>query len=458
MFIRETHILKYVSVIFIFLNVTLQGISQETAPWYLLPGVHQQSYSTPAVQNESAKLVVGLPFLAGISGTWNANTPFDALFSKGFSYSLERFYNQLEPQGSASASGRLSMFYASLRHADYTFRLSVSERFLGTGKFDRDIVKIIRDGTQPYFGANENFGEAGFHFQFFRELSFGVSKRVWESLDIGIAPKILFGKAAFDGSGLQVSVETDKENNMLLVKPEGTFWMAGPLAYNYSPVYYRTEFRTNFYPGDYFFQPRNLGFAVDFGVIYRPNEFAELSASLLDFGFTSFKYNTYDVDFSEPANFSEDNLYQSTNPDGENYLEPREAIRAFRDSLSFLINAEETDSRKMAPMPATINLSARTRVSEKLTGGVNNQFTWFRNKPRNYFTAFIQSYTGKKVGLAASLSLYNLSDIRPGFGVSYTSSRIQFYFSSNNILPIIQPASAKHLNLSVGINFLFDTQ
>ena len=450
--------MKYIGWFCFFLLITISGKSQETSSLFLLSGVPQSSVFNPALQNENDKLVIGVPFLSGLSGSWNANSPFDALFSKGFSYNVGRLYDELKPRGEANASGQLSMFYASLKHNDYTFRLSVSERMYANGIFDRDIVKIIRDGTEPYYGANENFGKADFHFQYFRELSFSVSKNIWKGLDIGIAPKILFGRMGFDARELSLSVETDTGNDILLVKPEGSFLMSGAFNHVYYPEFDRSVFLADFYPGDYFFQPRNLGFAIDWGIVYRPDKFTELSASLLDIGFTTLKYNTFNVDFAVPARYSEDDLYQSTNPDGENYLEPREALLIFSDTVSYLINVEEATERTLTFLPVTLNLSGKYHFSERVSGGINNQFTWFRNQPRNLFAAFIQARTGRRVELAGSLSVLNLSAVRPGFGVSWTLPKIQFYFSSNNILGIIQPTSSKHLNLSIGMNLLFDTQ
>ncbi len=450
--------MKFIGWIFFFLMIAFKGKSQETSPLFLLPGVSQSSVFNPALQNKNDKLVVGLPFLSGIYGTWNANAPFDALFSKGFSYNVSRFYDALEPLGKASASGRISLFYASLKHNDYTLRLSVSERIVATGGFDRDIVKIIRDGTRPYLGTNEYFGEADFHFQHFRELSFGVSKRIWENLDVGISPKILFGKMGFEAKELSLSVEADAGNEELLLKPEGSLLIAGPMVHQYYPEVDRSIFLADIYPGDYFFQPRNLGFALDFGLNYRRNEFSEFSASLLDVGFTTLKHNTFEIDFSGPARFSEDDLYQSIDPDSEYYLEPREALLAFGDSVSYIINVEDATKRTLTFLPVTLNISGKYQFSKKVTAGINNQFTWFRNQPQNLFAAFIQTRSGKGVELAGSLSVLNLSAIRPGFGITWTLPKFQFYFSSNNILGIIQPTSSKHLNLSLGINLLFDTE
>ncbi len=350
------------------------------------------------------------------------------------------------------------MFFASLKHNNYTFRLSVSERIFAEGAFDRDIVKIIRDGIEPYYGNDEYFGSADFHFQHFRELSFGVSRRFWEKLDMGISPKLLFGRMAIIGSDVELSVQTDTDNSELLVKPEGAFLLSAPFNYERHWFFEEYLFMADIHPGDYFFQFRNLGAAIDWGTIYRPNKVSEFSVSVLDLGFTTYKYNTFDVHFAEPARYSQEDLYQSTNPGGNNYLEPREAMIAFGDTLAFLIDARKKGKSVLKMLPLTFNLSGKYQFSEKSTAGINNQFTWFINKPRNLFSAFIQSQTGKRITLAGSLSVYNLSAIRPGFGMSWTLPGFQFYFSTNNILGIIQPTSSKHLNLSVGMNLLFDTQ
>jgi hypothetical protein len=450
--------LKFFGVLVFFLMVAFNGKSQETAPLFLLPDVSQSAVYNPAAASNQGKLIIGLPLLSGVSVNWQANSPFDALFSKGFSYSVSRLYDQLRERGKATATGRVSLFYASLAHNNYTFRLSVVERVVGSGAFDRDIVKIIRDGTSRYYGKDEYFGEADFHFQHFRELSFGISKRVWNDLEVGIAPKILFGKLGFMGSNLQLSVETDGSSEELLVKPEGNFILSAPFKYEYNEFLETSVFVADAHPGDYFFQPRNLGLALDGGVIFRPSKFSEISASLLDIGFTTLKHHTYNVDFIAPARYAKEDLYQSTNPDGENYLEPREALLAFGDTANYMIDAKETDDRKWFWMPLTVNISGKYRFSQKVTTGLNNQFTWFQNRPRNLLTVFVHSQPRKKLRMAGSLSVLNLATVRPGFGISWTNSNWQFYFASNNILGIFQPTSSKHLNLSLGMNLLFDTQ
>ena len=444
-------------VIVLFLSFCQNLKGQETGPHFLLPGISQTSLFNPAHINETDKLVLGVPLFSGIYGNWNANVPVNSFFFDGFSYSFSKLYNELAPQGKVDASARASVFYASLNHNDFTFSLSVSERFLSAGTFDRDIVKLIRDGTMAYYGTNEYFGQGDFQFQHFRELAFGISKRVWSGLDIGIRPKLLFGRIYFDARGVQLSVETDQERKQLLVKPEGSFKLAGPFTHNRNELYNFSSFKANIFPGDYFFQPRNMGFALDFGAVFRPNKSFEFSFSLLDAGLTTFKHNAFDVEFSRAARYSEYRLYQSHSPDENNYIEPREALKVFGDSVSYIIDVVDAASRSLILLPVKLNISGKYNFSETLTAGVNNQFSYFHERPRNLFSAFVQSRLSDKTTLSGGLSLYNFSAVWPGLGISHTSGKFQIFFSTNNISGIIQPAATKHLNLCLGINLLFDT-
>lgn len=431
--------------------------AQDTGGYYLLPGVSQQSFFNPASQNKSAKLVIGIPLLSGIHGNWSLSTPLNSLFSEGFSYSFERFYDALGQRGKATVSGSLSMFYAALRTRDYSISLSVSERMFSTGAFDRGIVKLIRDGTANYFGSSEDFGATSFHLNYYRELALGVSKTIWDELHVGIRPKILFGKIFFDTRDLQFSVETDTENNELLLQPEGSYTFSGPFQKN-GQVSGVSSFSAHVLPGDYFFQPRNLGVAIDLGAVFRPAEFYEFSFSLLDAGFAGFKHNTFNVDFSGSSRFSENTLYQSHTPGEANYREPREAIKAFGDSVSYIIDVAEANERTLTLLPFHLNVSGKYRFSKTFSAGINNRFSSFEKQTWNVFSAFVQAVPHKRVELAGSLSFIDFSFLRPGIGVNYTLEMFQFFFSSNNILGIIQPSASKHLNLHFGINLLFDTK
>ena len=444
--------------VFLFWFVVFEVSSQESASLYYLPGISQTSMENPAFQSQSGKLVIGMPFLSGISGQWNSSVPLNALFSKGFSYSFHRFYDSLDENGQFQASAGATMFYASLTHNEFSFSLSVSERGFSEGIFDREIIRIIRDGIQDFFGSNENLGNATIHLTHYRELAAGVSKQLWKGLNVGIRPKILFGKFHFSGENSNLSVETKSNPEQLLLKTEGNFVLAGPLEHVRDSTYQLSTFFADFSPGDYFFQARNLGVALDVGVIFKPDKFSEISLSLADAGIIGFRHKTYDADFTRPVIYRPQSFYQSSNPDEFNYLEPREAIIAFGDSVSFVTDVNEARMRTFSSLPLKINIAGKYIFSEKLTAGFHNQFKNYKLEPLNLFSVFATATLNPKFAFYGSLALLNVQNVFPGFGASYTTNWLQIYFTSNNISGIIQPMATKQLNLSFGINFLFDTQ
>ncbi len=432
--------------------MTWGGVTaQETSPLFFLPGVPQASLENPALQNRSGKLVVGIPILSGIHFNMNSNMAFNYLFSDGFSYSFHRFYDAMDDKGNIQAGINVAVFFASLKHNNLTYSISVSEKGVANGNFDREIVKLIRDGLIEYYGTDQLIGSGTLQFRHYKELSVGVAGELWEGFDIGIRPKLLFGKYFFDTNEFDVVVSTDSQNNDLLVGIEGVYSMSAPLSYDES-------FRASIFPGDYFFQAKNLGVAFDAGFVLQSGNGIEWSVSLLDFGAIGFNNKTFAMDVPRPFRYSQDKLYQSHTKAPVGWKEPREALRQFADSLSYFLEVESTNNRTVSMLPVKLNAAAKVNVSEKTTLGLSNQFIYFRHQPINIVSAFTNLKFGTRFELAGNLSLYNLNEIAPGLGALYSARRTQFFLATNNILGFLYPTSAKHLNLSLGMNFLFDTE
>ena len=453
-------VVKKAGFVFILFIMSAYSIvmAQETSSLYLLSDIPQASFENPAIQNKTGKLVIGLPFLSGTYADWNASVPFNSLFSEGFSYSFHRFYDSLDDKGNAWAGAGISMFFISLHHNNNTFTLSVSERGFSAAEFDREIVRFIRDGTMDFYGVNENLGSASFFIRHYREVAAGISKRVREWLDFGIRPKILFAKLNFETQDLNFSVETVEEKDRLHLRPEGSFILTGPFLHKRDTVYNFSRFNANFSPGDYFFQLRNLGIALDMGVIFRPGKLSEWSLSLIDAGMIGFRYNSFDVKFNRPVKYSRFTPYQSHSPDNSYYIEPREALRAFGDSVSYIIDVKDSEKRFFSTLPLKLNARFKYKINEKTTAGVSNQLLLYKGYPQNRFTPYIETILLSGFRVYGSLTLLNSSALLPGLGFSFTGKRLQYYFAGNNIPGIVQPTSAKHLNLCFGINLLFHTQ
>jgi hypothetical protein len=274
----------------------LAGKGQETSPLIFLPGVPQASFENPAIHNQTGKLTIGIPVLSGIYANWNSNVSYNSLFSNGFDYNFNNLYNALDENGNIQSGAEVMLFFASVKHKKTTLSFSVLERGTSSGKINREIVKMANDGIMGMYGPSRTIGPSSFNFWHYREVGFGIATAYSPGIDIGIRPKLLFGKYYMNTGDFNLQIDTDSENEKLLVFPTGTYKMSGPLLYI-------KEFKANIFPGDYFFQLRNLGFAVDAGAVIRPNKDAEISFAITDAGFIGYGHNIFDMNMGRPLQY-----------------------------------------------------------------------------------------------------------------------------------------------------------
>jgi hypothetical protein len=431
--------------------ISLSVKAQETSPLIFLPGVPQASFENPAIHNKTGKLAIGIPVLSGLYANWNSNVSYNSLFTDGFNYDFNSLYNSLDDNGDVQTGARIMLFFASVKHKKTTLSFSVMERITSAGKIHRDLIKLVNDGIIGMYGTSQTLGPSSFNMWHYREVGFGISRVYSTGIDIGIRPKLLFGKYYMNTGDFNLQINTDTQNEELHVLPTGTYKMSGPLLYI-------EDFKANIFPGDYFFQLKNLGFAMDAGAVIRTATNAELSFAVTDIGFIGFGHNIFDMNMGRALRYSKENLYQSDKPGNGRYIEPWQAIKNISDSVSYWLEVYSAEKRAISILPVKMNVAAKYHVSETFSFGVSNQLSIYRKQPINVFSLFAHKNFREKMELAGMLSLYNIREVMPGIAASYSFRRSQIYIATNNIWGILQPASSKHLNLCFGMNFLFDTQ
>ncbi|WP_340111693.1 DUF5723 family protein [Maribellus mangrovi] len=448
------------SLILIVLSIlafVIPGKSQDGNPLQFLPGVSQSSLFNPAHQNKTEKLVIGIPLISGSTFDWKANFSIDYIFSKNFAYSFANFYNELGEPGDAVANLEIPMIYLSWRTEEHNFSFSIRDRVYATAYFDDEILNFLDLGIQPYYGKSEEFGPITFKSIYYRELALGYSYKIWDGFSVGIRPKLLFARFYYDVPELYISVSTDTEQEQLLMTPNGTYTLSAPVDVNYIEEIGATTIRPNPRPTDYIFNFHNLSPAIDLGLNYKFDNGPEISASVLDLGYVGFKHNTYDIEFTDAIRYNEADLYQSKYPDQPSYKEPKLALQDFSDSIPFVTLAESIDNRVIEQIPLKIAGSLKQEISNKMELGLSAQLTHTKSYTDNYISGFMHTQLGEKVNLAATVNLLNFNKFLPGIAASYTGRWVQYYISTNNITGFVKPTSAKYLNLSFGVNFLFST-
>lgn len=432
--------------------------AQNGSPLQFLSKVSQSSLANPAFHNQTEKLVIGLPVLSGATFGWNANFSPNYIFSENFSYSFDNFYQLLGEPGNAASSATLPLIYLSLLKNNKTYSLSISEKILVSGNFDHEILKFIDLGLIPYYGKEEEYGPISLKTQIYRELAFSYAQKIDKNWSVGIRPKVLFGKFFYDIENMYLNVQTLNDQQLMQIIPNGSYQISGPIDVQFDPLENKTIIKPDLTAGDYFFKFKNLGAGIDFGFSYTPNQNTTIALAVVDLGFTTLKYRSYNNTFTGTIDYAEENLYQSTNPDAPNYFEPKEALLALTDSLPYVTSAETFTKRQYQLLPVKINLMATQHLNDRMKLNFSDNLSYHKGEAKNYLSAYFNILLGTRFELSSGVNLYNTEQILPGFACSYTEKGAQVYLATNNIYKLVQPSKAKNINLCLGVNFLFSTQ
>lgn len=437
--------------------VGFSAYAQHGNPLQFLSNISQSSQINPAFQNTNEKMVVGLPLIGGTTLNYNANFAINDFHTADFSFDYQNFYNALNEYGDAFSLAQVPIIYLSLKRKNKNYSFSVTERFIGDANFNSEILNFFAQGLQPYSGENETIDPISIKANYFREIAVGYSEEIWKGFSLGIRPKIMFGKFYYKVDNIDVTIETIEEQELLRVKPEGKLTVSGPLKVVFDEDNEYESVKPDMNAGDYFFKPKNMGAGIDLGLTYNINKETEVSIAILDLGFTSINYKAYDIIFDDALHYNTNNLYQSHNPDAPNYWSPQLAARTMNDSIPYITDVESIGKRRYEALPIQLTAQLKYKLPNNLKVGAANHFTYYKNHSTNFFTGFIHAYLGENFETVATLNIYNLDTIMPGIGGSYSGKSVQYYFSTNNILELVRPTSAKNINLCFGVNFLFPT-
>lgn len=439
------------------LQTTNKALAQDGNPLQYLSRVSQSSRYNPAYQNKTDKLIIGLPLFSGNSFEWDANFSSDYIFTNGFSYSFEKFYQRLNEPGDAITTLTIPIFSLSYKEKNQTFGFSIADKILVYSNFDNEILNFIAQGLKPYYGNDDNFGPISLKLKIYREVGFSYAKQANKKLSLGFEAKVLFGKFYYEMEDLNVETKTLQSQNLLQIIPKGTYKISGPLSLTKNGE--KLEIRPDLSPGDYLFKFKNMGIALDLGLTYEAQDQTTFSFSVIDLGFTTMLDNAYNITYNGTLDYKEESLYQSSDPAAPgSYIEPKAAIIAMTDSLPYISSAQAIIDRKYELLPIKINAQLSRQINKRMQIGVSDNFTYVKNNSDNFLAAFLYTTLGERFELATNIVCKDFEKIYPGLGFSYTAHSSQFYLSTNNIYRLLQPSSAKNINLCFGVNFLFSTQ
>ncbi len=449
-----SNIKKYVFALIFIVPFFRANAQFNVSTYQLFETLPQANLLNPAILPNN-KIVIGLPALSSIYMKTETTLSASNLFRRAENDSLvintEELTKNIYKNYKISALADVQIFL---------FGLNLDNGYINVGMRLRSDSRVLFPGEifrWALFGPGDDRSSNRLDFEDFKvqsmtfmETAFGYTHRISSFFNAGARIKILSGIGVLKGSqtgGITLSPEV-----IDFKITDFSYQSAGiPLTDNGS-VGVNTDFYSN-NPSEALFQG-NGGFAFDFGATFKPIRDLELSASVIDIGYISWKENLNTITIPNVE-------YKFTGIDARDFILGDNAVQDQQneiDSLANLLKPQlETTESFTTPLSAKATLSARYLVGERNYVGATLYSDFFRGTLDPVFALNYQARFGKVLSLVTGLAFQNRSINNLLFGFVFKPGPFQFYLLSDRLNSVFFPARADEFNFRLGMNLVFGT-
>ncbi|MEZ5042416.1 MAG: DUF5723 family protein [Saprospiraceae bacterium] len=424
----------------VFLVGTTTLEAQRNLNFYNFSNVMQRSHMNPSFIPE-AKLTIAVPGLSSIGFGVSNN---------GFSYrqagvknaitgsrklDFEMALGSIAENNFISFDGGVEILGVGLRLGKHFFYGSLSDHVETSIHYPYGAIDILADDQNDVIsqGGIYDFSELMFQSSHYRSMALAYAREMNEKLNLGVRVKLLAGLENI----------YSKNNGLIFSSFE-----AGSGS-NPDPAYYTVENNIQvmgaglhrFRHGKPFplFVEGNYGISVDLGGQYKINEDLEVSASVNNLGFLKWNSELTSAEIGDPM-IDVDQL--------DDFL---------TDYLDQVVTDVTTAADSKLPayktsLNADVYAGLRYQVLPEQFFGVVANPRFYKNKVDlgASFSYHMKVLNWLNAGVA--YSIYNNTYVNLGLGLAIKLGPVQGYFSTDNVLGFIAPATAHAANAKMGLN------
>lgn len=449
--------------LFVWLLLSLNLLAQEDLTMYSMNNVQQSLYVNPATKLKH-KVNIGLPIISSVyfdimNNTFIPKYAFSVNGNGVTTIQTENLIKKWKPRNYLGVNTRIDIlsFGFTIKEKNY-FSFSLRDNFMYRLTLPEGLLELPLVGNAN-FDQNDgvvDLAGLGFDLNYYRSWALGYQRAINEKLRLGGALKFNQGIANVH------------------VKRSDLRWKTDPETYDYefSGAF---DVRTAGYDStidgsnlqSLLINPENIGFSVDLGAVYELNDKIELSASLIDLGFITWKQNINNFK-SEELNTNYEGLdFTDAIINGGNIFDA--------DSLAdvYLTDIEEYKETYTTSLLTKLYLGASYSLYEKdnFSGRANVllQGGFYHGKLLPSVTVGYTQDVFNFLQASLNYSYINRGN-NIGFGLSANLFPIQIYLTVDNLLaarytefidenqevvvPYV-PYDAKKLQVHFGINLTF---
>ena len=358
---------------------------------------------------------------------------------------------------------------------DYFITFDYATRMDMIMSYPKDFASFLGEQEIAADSSLQDWSNLGFKANVFNEFALGVSKEVNDDFSYGLKAKILFGIA-------HASMKTEKFYKYTSMSNwnfdvDANVKIAAPEYINLDSVISHTRANLNGsdttghqYVDDgeditddligAAFALNNLGLALDLGVIYKPLDELELSASVLDVGFIRWSANTYTAKSKQTFSLEGDEVDYLRYVFGDT-INMLSFVNELNDSTvdKILGNFEEDDDPFYTMLTGKVYLGARYYVHDNIALGVLSSTRIYNSKLRESLALSANFYPVKWFSGSISYNMAYHSYNSMGIGLCFKPGPVNLYMIADKV-PLFwtsdyAPYYAKFMNFRLGLNLIF---
>jgi len=448
--------------------------AQQNNTLYYMDRIPQSNQLNPATQPKCG-FYIGLPGLSSLEiNAGNTAVGFndiylykpltDSLYFRPLQSDKDRteFLGKLKKNNYVFSDARLDWLSFGFRLNENYLSFSAADRVEVKGNLPYDLIDFGINFNQTTTGKKTfNFEGLGLNATWFREYSIGISREINERLSFGIRGKLLFGKAnistkssniAFNQTGMDVwktslvmDINTSIPNLTVGDDKQGK---ASLDSIKFGKTNGGKDTRS------VIMNRRNVGAALDIGIILKPEEMLSISASIVDLGFIQWNSNL--------NNFSNNGAYDFRGMP-ISLSDTSNMGKALIDTLKKAYSSEASHDSYMTSLSGKLYLGAHLQLTQVVGVGFLSRFQMFDKSVKSQYTFSLNLNPGQSFSTSLSYTIADGVYDNLGLGLSFKPGPFQWYIMSDRIpiyynkvrggLPI--PAYAKNFNFRVGFNLMF---
>ncbi len=437
--------------------------SQDVNTWYFMKGIPQTYQINPAFQPD-CNVFVGLPGISPLKASVSNSSlalgdviqydpDLDSLvFFLHPNGIREGILDVLENTNFYDTDVSISLGSLGYRKDDTYITFDVRQRIHNRFTYTDDLFKLPLLG--PDSAMTFDFKGTSINVSSYLEFGVGYSYRISDIWSAGARAKILFGQASTDFEKFDFVLRTGEDiwsvDNDIVINATIPF-----VEFAYDEDGYvdfeNTDFESGFENNipNLILNPRNLGAGIDLGVQYKPFDWLEASASIVDLGFIRWGDSGYKIGSIAEYDFDGVEIDVDFDPD--------EWSEEFLDSLDGTfskVTAEE--SFFTTGLPAKVFIGGAVYPHPKVSFGLLSRTEFYGGDIRQQFTFSANAQPLRMVSATVSYSIIDGYYKNLGFGLGLNAGPFNLYVLTDTGPSILfWPTEAKYANFKLGLNLAF---